>query len=48
LLPGAANVAFDIAVFRTAAKIYPDNQKAYVIPTWEDDNENLWIVWNQM
>ncbi|CAF0720803.1 unnamed protein product [Adineta steineri] len=45
LLPGAPNVAFDIVVFRTAAKIYPDGQKAFLIPVWEDDNENIWIVW---
>ncbi|UJR38075.1 hypothetical protein I4U23_030756 [Adineta vaga] len=48
LIPGAPNVAYDIVVFRTAAKIYPDGQKAYVIPTWEDENENVWIIWSHI
>ena len=48
LIPGEANIAFDIAVFRTAAKIYPDNQDSRIVLTWEDENENVWIVWNYM
>ncbi|CAF4029434.1 unnamed protein product [Rotaria magnacalcarata] len=48
LIPGEPNVAFDIVVFRTAAKIYPDNQDSRVVLTWEDENENVWIVWNHV
>ncbi|CAF0974604.1 unnamed protein product [Adineta ricciae] len=48
LIPGTPNVAFDIVVFRAAAKIYPDGQRAYVIPIWQDDNDNAWIVWSHI
>jgi hypothetical protein len=46
LIPGEANIGFDIAVYRTVAKIYPDNQEGQIVLTWEDGNENVWIVWN--
>jgi hypothetical protein len=39
-------MAFDLVVYRTAAKIYPDNQDGRIVLTWEDHNENVWIVWN--
>lgn len=48
LLPGEPNVGFDIAVYRTVAKIYPDNQESQMVLTWEDDNENVWIVWSHV
>ncbi|CAF0826393.1 unnamed protein product [Rotaria sordida] len=48
LIPGEPNIGFDIIVFRTAAKIYPDNQDSRIVLTWEDENENVWIVWNQI
>ncbi|CAF1074162.1 unnamed protein product [Rotaria sp. Silwood1] len=48
LIPGEANVGFDVIVFRTAAKIYPDNQDSRVVLTWEDEDENVWIVWNHV
>ncbi|CAF2491807.1 unnamed protein product [Rotaria sp. Silwood2] len=48
LIPGEANVGFDIIVFRTAAKIYPDNHDSQVVSIWEDENENVWIVWNHV
>jgi hypothetical protein len=41
-------MAFDIAVFGAAAKIYPDNQEGRIVLTWEDENENVWIVWNHV
>jgi hypothetical protein len=48
LIPDEPIVGFDVAVYRAAAKIYPDNQDSQLILTWEDENENVWVVWNHV
>ena len=34
--------------FEQPAKIYPDNQDSRIVLTWEDERDNVWIVWDQL